>query len=116
MTGPSVMPIIAWPVAKERLENTAVRPMNGRPSGEHGRKTAPRLDPGEIFRAKFGRIAAERINDAAHAGGIDVLVQARDFHRAANAQRPIHRRHRDARLGEDRADLRQLAWLRSVRL
>ena len=109
--GPRLMPIIAWPVASERLANLARASDVRQPVRRTRTQPAPRLDAVKILRLKFRKIAAERFHDASHADGIDLLVQPRHFHRAADAQRVAHRRHGDARLGEDGTNLRKLARL-----
>ena len=83
----------------------------GHAIGRAGAKAAPRLDALEVVGTERREILRDRLDDALHADGVDVLVQARDLHRPAETQRVAHRRHGHAGLGEDGAELRQLARL-----
>ena len=75
-------------------------------------QAAPRRDAVEIRRLELRIVLRRGGDDAAHAHRIDLLVEAGDLHRSGEAQRARHRRHRDARFGQDGADFRQLARLR----
>jgi len=75
-------------------------------------RTWPKASPGPDAVEVPGLIRREipdrRLDDAADPPLRDVLVQARDLHGSTEAKASPHRRHRHPRLGQDRAQLREL--------
>src|SRR5436190_13042300 len=70
----------------------------------------PRLHTCEVLWREFGKVFRHGLDDPLNAHGIDIFIQTRDFHRAAEAQRVSHRCNGHTRLGENGAELWQVAW------